>query len=198
MINALKDRNWVSCCGHNLNLIIKNSLKSEKENIQTIMKNIEKVKDLVTLIKRKGIMRKFAQNFKSIPQSIETRFNSIYLMLKIFVEVYDNLKEFLVIDRKLQSDLLLIDEDIIKELVPLLEIFDKTTLIVSQNSSPTIHLVIQLKRRLLSLLKSEEKDSQALNELKAMLTINVEKYLKIQFIHKLALIFDPKRKDLKF
>jgi hypothetical protein len=46
---------------------------------------------------------------------------------------------------------------------------------VSQNRT-TIHLVIQLK---------------------AMLTINVEKYLKIQFIHKLALIFYPKRKDLK-
>ncbi len=46
-------------------------------------------------MKRKGIKRKFAENFKSIPQSIETRFNSIYLMLKIFVEVYDNLKEFL-------------------------------------------------------------------------------------------------------
>jgi hypothetical protein len=54
-----------------------------------------------------------------------------------------------------------------------------------------------LKKRLLSLLKSEEKDSQVLNELKAMLTINVEKYLKTQFIHKLALIFYPKRKDLK-
>jgi hypothetical protein len=40
MINALKDRKWVSCCAHNLNLINKNSLKSEKENIQTIMKNI--------------------------------------------------------------------------------------------------------------------------------------------------------------
>jgi hypothetical protein len=44
MINVLKDRNWVSCCGHNLNLIIKNSLKIEKENIQTIMTNIEKTK----------------------------------------------------------------------------------------------------------------------------------------------------------
>jgi hypothetical protein len=66
------------------------------------MKNIEKVKDLVTLMKRKGIVRKFTENFKSIPQSIETRFNSIYLMLKVFVEVCDNLKEFLVIDKKLK------------------------------------------------------------------------------------------------
>jgi hypothetical protein len=123
IINALKDRNWVSFCGHNLYLIIENSFKSEKENIQTIKKNIEKVKDLVTLMKRKGIVRKFAENFKSIPQSIETRFNSIYLILKIFVEVCDNLKELLVIDKKLKSDRLLIDEDIIKELVPLLEIF---------------------------------------------------------------------------
>ncbi len=95
------------------------------------MKNIEKVKDLVTLMKRKGIVRKFAENFKSIPQSIETRFNSIYLMLKVFVEVCDNLKEFLVIDKKLKWDHPLIDEDIIKELVPLLEILYKTTLIVS-------------------------------------------------------------------
>ncbi len=97
MINVLKDRNWVSCCGHNLNLII----KTEKENIQTIMKNIEKVKDLVSLMKCKGIMRKFAENFKSIPQSIETRFKFIYLMLKVIVEVYDNLKEYLVNDEKL-------------------------------------------------------------------------------------------------
>jgi hypothetical protein len=56
---------------------------------------------------------------------------------------------------------------------------------VSQNSSPINHLVIQLKRRLLSPLKSEEKDRQMLNELKAMLTIIVKKYFKIQFIHKL-------------
>jgi hypothetical protein len=58
------------------------------------LKNIEKVKDLVTLMKRKGTMRKFAENLQTIPKSIETRFNSIYLMLKIFVEVYDALKEF--------------------------------------------------------------------------------------------------------
>jgi hypothetical protein len=52
-------------------------------------------------------------------------------MLKVFVEVCDNLKEFLVIDKKLKWDHPLIDEDIIKELVPLLEILYKTTLIVS-------------------------------------------------------------------
>ncbi len=45
-------------------------------------------------MKRKGTMRKFAENLQTIPKSIETRFNSIYLMLKIFVEVYDALKEF--------------------------------------------------------------------------------------------------------
>ncbi len=45
-------------------------------------------------MKRKGTMRKFAENLKTIPKSIETRFNSIHLMLKIFVEVYDDLKEF--------------------------------------------------------------------------------------------------------
>jgi hypothetical protein len=36
-----------------------------------------------------------------------------------------------------------------------------------------------------------------MNDLKAMFIINIEKYLKIQFIHKLALIFYLKRKDLK-
>jgi hypothetical protein len=108
------------------------------------------------------------------------------------------LKQFLVIDKKLGSDLLLIDEDIIKELVPVLEILSKTTLIVSQNSCPAIHLVIQLKRILISLLKREEKDSQVINDLKAMLTINVEKYLKIQFIHKLALIFIQSVKTFGF
>jgi hypothetical protein len=146
IINALKGRNWVSFCGHNLYLIIENSFKSEKENIRTIMKNIEKVKDLVTLMKRKGIVRKFAENFKSIPQSIETRFNSIYLILKTFVEVCDNLKEFLLIDKKLESDRLLIDEDIIKEKFHCLKYSTKQLLRCVYTRRYSSHIACDIRR----------------------------------------------------
>ncbi len=88
-----------------------------------INENIEKLKAFVTLMKRKSLMRKFSTNFKAIPQEVETRFNSIYRMLKVFVEVYNDLKTFIAIDKDLQT-----------EVTKILEIFDKSTLILSENS----------------------------------------------------------------
>jgi hypothetical protein len=78
-----------------------------------------------------------------------------------------------------------------------LEIFDKSTLILSENSSPTIQLVIQIKRRIISKLKIDDKDSDSIIAFKQILKSNVEKYMKTHLIHNLALFFDPKCKDLK-
>jgi hypothetical protein len=55
-------------------------------------------------------------------------------MLKVFVEVYNDLKTFIAIDKDLQTKLLMIDEKVIKEVTKILEIFDKSTLILSENS----------------------------------------------------------------
>jgi len=147
-------------------------------------------------MKRKGLMRDFELKFKSIPQEVETRFNSKYHMINTFIDVYGNLKYFAKIDKHLLLEVLSIDEAIVKDIIPIFKTFDTLTLILSQNNSPTIHLVIQISRRIISNLKSSTSDSEIISGPKKILT-NGEKFMKIHFIHNFALIFDPKRKDLK-
>ncbi len=85
-------------------------------------------------------MRQFSQKYRAIPQQIETD-----NLLKVFVEQYQNLKEF-------------------------------------------------NKRTNLSNLEIDKNESKTVQTFKNILKSNVEKYLKIHFIHKFALVFDPKRK----
>jgi hypothetical protein len=185
IISACDDKERYSRSGHHINLVLKNTFKNNDKEIVKINENIEKLKTFVTLMKRKSLMRKFSQNSKAIPQEVETRFNSIYRMLKVFIEVYNDLKIFIVIDKDLQTKLLMIDEVI--KVTKILQIFDKSTLILSENSSPTIQLVIQIKRKIISKLKIDEQDSYSIKALKQILKSNVEKYMKTHLIHNLAL-----------
>ena len=93
-------------------------------NIIWINKNIQNLKTLVTNVKHKRLVRKFAQNFKAIPEEVETRFNSIYRMIKVFLQVYNDLKTS-TIDRDLQLKLVSIDEKMMRDIAIVLEMFDR-------------------------------------------------------------------------
>jgi hypothetical protein len=98
MITALDDKERYSCSCHNINLALKHTLNNENEIIK-IKETIDCIKGVDGSIKRKGLMRKFAQKHRAIPQEIETRFNSTY---QVFAEQYENLKEFIKIGKELQ------------------------------------------------------------------------------------------------
>jgi hypothetical protein len=117
-------------------------------------------------------------------------------MINAFIDVYENQKDFAKVVKHLLLEVLSIDEAILKDMIPIFKMFT-STLILSQNNSPTIHLVIQIKRRIISNLKSSTRDSEIISDFKKIFTTNVEKLMKIHFIHNFALIFDPKRRDLK-
>jgi uncharacterized membrane-anchored protein YhcB (DUF1043 family) len=55
---------------------------------------VDDIKEIVTTMKRKDLMRQFSEKYRAIPQEVETRFNSTYNLLKDFVEQYENLKKF--------------------------------------------------------------------------------------------------------
>ncbi len=55
---------------------------------------MDDIKEIVTTMKRKDLMRQFSEKYRAIPQEVETWFNSTYNLLKDFVEQYENLKKF--------------------------------------------------------------------------------------------------------
>ncbi len=197
MISACDDKDRYSCSGHNINLALKHTFLENNNSTKEIKLNLDRVKNIITLMKRKGLMRDFELKLKSIPQDVETRFNSKYHMINAFIDVYENLKDFAKVDKDLLLEVLSIDEAILKDIIPIFKMFDTSTLILSQNNSLTIHLVIQIKRIIISNLKSSTSDSEIISDFKKIFTTNVEKFMKIHFIHNFALIFDPKRRDLK-
>ncbi len=159
---------------------------------------MDDIKEIVTTMKTKGLMRQFSENYRAIPREIETRFNSTYNSLKVFVKQYKNLKEFTKRDKELPVNIISVKEEVIEKVLPLLEVFNTSTLILPQNSAPTIQLVIQIKRRVLSNLEIDKNEGKTVQTFKNIMKSNVEKCLKIHFIHKFALDFDLKIKDLKY
>jgi hypothetical protein len=75
MISACDDKDRHSCSGHNINLALKHTFLENNNSIKKIKLNLDRVKNIITLMKRKGLMRDFELKFKSIPQEVETRFN---------------------------------------------------------------------------------------------------------------------------
>jgi hypothetical protein len=60
MISACNERERYSCCGHNLNSVFKSTFSESNEVIKNIKENMDKVKIVVTLMKRtyEKILRK--------------------------------------------------------------------------------------------------------------------------------------------
>ena len=118
---------------------------------------VEEAKKLVGTLKKNDILKKL-EIF--IPQSCETRFNSIYLMLKKFQENYErilNCSRENKIDNIL-AKLIAIDSNLLIKYVNILEYFYNATLDLSSNSWPTIHKVIPYKILLENICKVELED----------------------------------------
>jgi hypothetical protein len=67
MITACDDKERYSCTGHNMNLALKHTFSNESEEMKIIQKTVNSVKEIVTSMKRKGLMRKFSEKFRAIP-----------------------------------------------------------------------------------------------------------------------------------
>jgi hypothetical protein len=188
----------VSCAGHNINLVLKHTLKDSKlKLIPTLVKN---VKEIITLLKRSCKMRDLSKLGLYLPQEVETRFNSKYKMLKEFMLKFENIRSYAFENNNLNlgSLILGINMKIIKPLVEILENFNTATELLSYNEKPTLNLVLPLRQKLLTTCEINESDILEIKEFKSVLKCNIEKYYKISDIHKIATFLDPNKKKLKF
>lgn len=82
---AVQIYNYITCSGHNLNLISKHSFEGN-----TNLKNlVNAIKKIVENIRKKKVLKEFSI---FIPQSVHTRFNSVYFMMDSFASNYQTIK----------------------------------------------------------------------------------------------------------
>jgi hypothetical protein len=198
VVNACKGYIHVSCAGHNINLVLKHSLKDSK--LKLIPNLVKNVKEIITQLKRSCKMRELSKLGLSVPQEVETRFNSKYRMLHQFMLKFENIRSYAFDNNNsnLGSLILGINMKIIKPLVEILKNFNTATELLSYNEKPTLNLVLPLKQKLLTICEVNENDIMEIKHFKSVLKSNIEKYYKISDIHKVATFLDPNKKKLKF
>lgn len=147
MCELLEIRN-MPCFAHSLNLAVQDSLTAVKE-LEAI---IEKCKRLVKYFKKSTLATnalnteqkdRFPENEPlKLIQDVATRWNSIYHMLNRILLLSDSLA---MVTRRLSQAppfLTADEEEIVKELVKILNIFEQATKLLSGESYPTSSLVI--------------------------------------------------------
>ena len=141
---AMKEQSWLGCAGHNLNLVLAHGLKEGEDEhaaegyMTEVMQLITTSKWIVSHVKRSRIQTRLETTVK---QAVATRWNSVLTMLQSVLSNFDDLKKLAdeFQDKKLQRSLL--DLELLKQVIAVLEHYDAATRMLSTDRSPSLHLV---------------------------------------------------------
>jgi hypothetical protein len=157
------------------------------------MNTIKECKSLVTYFKHSSLNSKLT---KSLKQEVETRWNSKLEMLESisdqFEEISDILSERNEIDRIDK-----IDSNALQILVDFLKKFREASDFLEGSKYPTLHMVIPWYKILMNHCKVNITDNDILIQIKSVVEQVMMNKLKIENIHKIAVFFDPRMKQLK-
>jgi hypothetical protein len=190
MISAFSDEEWISCSAHNINLLHKHSYRQLKSEFQDneIVLIIKASKELVQYCKRSGIQQHLDIKLK---QSINTRWDSKYLMLESIQKCLPQLKIISLTNSRIYGLLVKINENILSQLLTFLRAFHELRMDLCKDNEPTLYLVLPTKQKMLLLCNQNESDSEIMIEFKSIYKENIEKYIVINDWHIIATVLYP-------
>lgn len=196
MILAFSDENWISCSAHNINLLHKNSFKVLKLKYESnkITETIKTCKQLVKYFKQSCIQNELETKLK---QSISIRWDSKYLMLDSIQKNLSEIKNISLNNRKVYELVMKIDDTILCQLIVFLKPFYELRLALCKENTPTLHLVLPTKQKMLLLCNPSELDSEIIKTLKSIYKQNIQKYIKITELHIMSTVLYPPLRELK-
>ncbi|RWS21706.1 uncharacterized protein B4U80_11788 [Leptotrombidium deliense] len=195
MKSAFKNKIWMGCSSHNLNLVQKHAFKDLNGILEPIKLLLHHAKELVTWSKRS---KDVAELKTTLKQCIEVRWDSRYNMLQSISDNYLSLKELIrkKPTGKVAEHLQYIPEDILKKLLFLLEPLKTTRISLCQEKEATIHLVLPAKMFLLEFYGEMSTDEAWEAELKKRIRIQLKQYLLIHQLHQFALLLLPSHRGM--
>ncbi|XP_065349491.1 uncharacterized protein LOC135945617 [Cloeon dipterum] len=186
---------WLSCAVHDANLAVKQTLQSAALPNE-IKVAIEACKEIVRYVKKAQLNSKLLElGKKSLKQECETRFNSLWNMVRSVNDAMAALPEVLPIERR--GGLPKLTKPSFTELISILSHFDALTRELSASKVPTLFLKPLWKKELMKLLNEKSKDrsiSAAGQKVASMLMDSVESKVQLQTLHFCATILHPQFK----
>ncbi|CAF4530762.1 unnamed protein product [Rotaria sp. Silwood2] len=121
---------------------------------------------------------------------------SAYDMISSFIDVYPDLNG-VISDKSRKSILAGIDFDETLAFAKYLKYFVDVTELLSAEKTPTMHLVLPFKQRLINLSKPDTNDPNSIIKLKKYIENQIPTYWELDDIHYMAAVLHPKMKHLQ-
>jgi hypothetical protein len=183
----------VGCSTHFINKIIEHSLCKKDIDCDVIQRLFNDIHDIVVYLRSSHVQSKLS---KKLQLFSKTRWNSAYHMISSFIDVYPELS-YVITDQDRKACLGGIDFDEIVSLANYLKHFVDATESLSAENSPTIHLVLPYKQRLLNLSKPSENEFESMKKFKKYFQDQIPTYWEVDDIHYLAVVLHPNMKNLQ-
>lgn len=191
IVKALQNQRRMDCMAHALNTVLRNSFSEQNLNSSNIQMVISNAKYLVTHFKRTGKIRNLK---KTLHQSVDTRWNSIYAMLN---SIYDQLDDVKALDDEGIINDWDLFEALLGDIISLLRPFVEATKDLECDRKPTLHKVLLWRSELLTLSSVKGIDSSDIKVLKCQITKFIYLKINITIEHKIALFLCPAYKHLR-
>ncbi len=120
MILALREDDRLDCIAHILNTILRNTFDEKKNCPPSVTRLLDAVKGLVRFMKKSSFHNQLS---KSLIQSCDTRWNSVYHMLQSVLDRFDEVQTLILKQAAAEiRRVAAIDISLLKELVPFLQV----------------------------------------------------------------------------
>uniref|UniRef100_A0A3B3H584 HAT C-terminal dimerisation domain-containing protein n=1 Tax=Oryzias latipes TaxID=8090 RepID=A0A3B3H584_ORYLA len=195
IVKALEPYKRLSCLDHVINTVVRHGLDKDalSADAPDIGETISAAKSVVRFIKQSGLV---AQLSKTVLQMVETRFSTVYLMLKSVREIYNDLYEKLQ-SRAEEVRMDNIAPDLLDFLITFLDPFYEAQRELEGDKYTTLNLVCLWNER----LKKHCQPSSADNPQQAFVRHRHSELLnqkvKIHMLHKVALFLWPNFNKLR-
>lgn len=157
------------------------------------MKTLKECKSLVRYFKQSSLNSKLN---KSLKQESETRWNSKLEMLESINDQFDAIANILIEkDEGHRTDD--ININILQTLIKFLKKFQEASNFLEGSKYPTLHMVIPWYKILLNHCVADIEDNEILTHIKYVVEQKIKNKIKIEDVHKIAVFFDPRMKQLK-
>ena len=133
---------------------------------------------------------------KSLKQESETRWNSKLEMLESISSQFELITDLLS-EKDETERIENIDLNTLKILVDFLKKFREASNFIEGSKYPTLHTVIPWYKTLRSHCKVNISDNEILIQIKSVVEQKIVEKIKIEDLHKIAVFFDPRMKQLK-
>jgi zinc finger BED domain-containing protein 1 (E3 SUMO-protein ligase ZBED1) len=163
------------------------------ERFPSIINTIQECKSLVRYFKHSTLNSKLN---KTLKQEVETRWNSKLEMLESINDQFELITKILSEKDELER-VQNIDQRILQILVNFLSKFREASEFLEGSKYPTLHMVIPWYKVLMNHCQINVSDNDSLIQIKAVVEQVIKNKLKIENIHKIAVFFDPRMKQLK-